>query len=179
MIRIKRSEYTSQLSTDIGLIYFHCKGQERGSPNATLDGTLSGILCLDFIPFYVWTFEFDSFFSFWTIMQEPCDQAKTWKRSFAACFVILLWNGFDTGGFKKLMVRTWMLVVNYHQPHLNIFCRHLTLIFNLCQCPRKESKLTPRDECEKSFSIYGRSIVPRSSINLNVLYPIWLELGQE
>ena len=49
MIRIKRSEYTSQLSTDIGLIYFHCKGQERGSPNATLDGTLSGILCLDLV----------------------------------------------------------------------------------------------------------------------------------
>ena len=50
MIRIKRSEPTSQLSTDIGLVYFKCKDQGRGCPNTTLDGTLN-VYCREY---YVW-----------------------------------------------------------------------------------------------------------------------------
>ena len=54
MIRIKRSEPISQLSsTDIGLVYFKCKGQEGGMTKCNVrwyvECLLSGILCLDIV----------------------------------------------------------------------------------------------------------------------------------
>ena len=87
MIRINRSEPTSQLgSTDIGLVYFKCKDQERGCPNATLDGTLN-VNCRGY---YVWIwysflclnpdFDFDLFLFLLTITQRNLLSTNLFSR---------------------------------------------------------------------------------------------------
>lgn len=82
MIRIKRSEPTSQLSsTDIGPVYFKCNDQEGGGmPKSNVglyvECLLSGILCLDSVFLSNFgpaaNFEFD-FFPF-DDSRETCDQ---------------------------------------------------------------------------------------------------------